>query len=341
MKREDIVGILPIFFIYLYFYLIQVYITNPQLQQALGLAGIFLLVGLLVMQEAWVKIRYAGYKLLKGYILGAKEEYQWLIDKVLEAKVPGKEGRSAVKLILARPWRHREYGGINEVILDMPKAMFESLDFTPLKYALSIYGMDVDHPSVAYAILKEENDVKVDHAKPIPVYKVIVTDKYEGDMEETSLLEKTGEIVKGNVKVLVDKIKALMEELERTKRLLNEKHKQLIRCEEQNAGLRSEAEALLRSTLDVVKMAYEMVFYIREQYGNLFTAAEHISRGGLKDKLLSREAWITIGILGLAGLLLWRKDLLFWLVSHPWHTLIIAVSLAIVSYYTFKGLRGR
>jgi len=338
VKREDIVSILPLFFIYLYFYLIQVYVTQPQLQQALGVAGIFLLVGLLVVQEAWVKIRYAGYKLLKGYILGAKEEYQWLIDSVREARVPGDSGRSAVKLVLAKPWRHREYGSTSEVILDMPKAMFESLDFTPLKYALNIYGMEVDHPSVAYAILREESDVKVDHAKPIPVYKVVVTDKYEEPEETGGLLDKVKEAAKGDVKAL---IKALMDELERTKQLLNEEHKRLIRCEEQNAGLRSEVEALLKSTLDVVKMAYEMVFYIREQYGNLFTAAEHISRGGLRDKLLSREAWITISVLGLAGLLFWRKDLLFWLVSHPWHTLIIAVSLAIVSYYTFRGLRGR
>lgn len=316
MKREELVGFGWIVLIYVYMFVVNNFITDPTQQKIAGFLGLFLLFGGMIGQEMYLKMKYAGYKLLRGYIPDYKKEFQFLIKGVEEYK---HNGSSATMLILARPFKHPRYGPIDAVIIDAPKSFFETMDFIPQEGALWVYGMQLDHPSVAYAVLRDKH-VKVDHANPIPVFDIVFTDKFE---PETVTPARDGE-----------NMEYLKKELEKLRKLYEAEHQKVIRLEEENAGLRNEVQALLKAKMDFNKQVVEGILAYREAYGDLITAARHLTGrfGGLPMK----EILSAIIVLAIVAFLWKNPDFILWFFEHPIQTAIVLIAIGLAGYGIYR-----
>ena len=312
MKKEDLLSFSWIILVYIYMLTISNFVENPSYQKILGLMGLGILFLGLIGQEMYLKMKYAGYKLLKGYIINFRQEYQFLVERIEETRI---DGGSATKIILSRPYNHPRYGELKEVIINVPKSFFENLDFVPQKNALYIYGMSLDHPSVSYALLKESR-VITDHANPIPVFDLLLSDK-------VTVVYSTGEC---------------NDEVERIRKLYEEEHQKVIRLEEENAGLRNEVQALLKSKMDFNKQVVEGILAYREAYGDLLTASKYLtSRVSVIPINQLVMGIVVIGIL----IFMWKNpDYLLWLFEHPIHTSIIIISIGLTGYIIYRK-RGR
>jgi len=312
MKKEDLLSFSWIILVYIYMLTISNFVENPSYQKILGLMGLGILFLGLIGQEMYLKMKYAGYKLLKGYIINFRQEYQFLVERIEETRI---DGGSATKIILSRPYNHPRYGELKEVIINVPKSFFENLDFVPQKNALYIYGMSLDHPSVSYALLKESR-VITDHANPIPVFDLLLSDK-------VTVVYSTGEC---------------NDEVERIRKLYEEEHQKVIRLEEENAGLRNEVQALLKSKMDFNKQVVEGILAYREAYGDLLTASKYLtSRVSVIPINQLVMGIVVIGIL----IFMWKNpDYLLWFFEHPIHTSIIIISIGLTGYIIYRK-RGR
>ena len=315
MRKEDL--LFPVFLLVPYMVMFLASRVIPERYAWINVfLGITVMVAMMAMSEWYLKVKYAGYKLLKAIVVPWRDMVQLIIDEI---KVMRAGNTYLYDVRLAVPLNHPRYGKVREIYIEANQSLEQALRFMPKKEALEVMGMMIDHPSTDYAVLEDVSTV-VDHGVPKPYFKLYP-------------IHRLHRVYNPTEKELKSTIAKLTEENARLKSLVSELHQKVIRLEEEAMAMRDELKALLKSKSDIMKLAIEAILSFKEYYGNLIIAAKKLSS--------RRGAIVSIGkyvfYLGLAGLAVFilytRPEIIVWMTEHWIQTLItIAVIGAIIGY---------
>lgn len=326
----------------LYVYIIVVPVIVPQQWKMYAqISGIIMLFAMMFLQKIAVQYIYSRYQLIKTFIFPWNREEVLFVEDVSEAK--GSNGY-VITLKLATKIRHPKYGEVGKIAIISDRTYSEIFSFEPKKEAVDVAGVTIDHPAVAYAVLREIKG-DVEHGEPMPKYVVETTSKYfayagtfggEIDVELMERLKKRlGEKLYRELEAYIRNLQGKIEMLARE---IGEKKQKLIRLEMENIGLRRELKGLLKSESDENKRSKELLLYYKEKYNTIIQAANQIDRSLLKR--INWGAITTIVAIAIAGIVLYlHPEYVVLMYQNWWITLMILAAVGAIIYYARKPRR--
>ncbi len=268
MDKDDVLGILWIFFIYGYLFAVRAFVPDPYATY-LGFSGIIILIAGMWLQELYFTKVLSEYRLIKGILFPSNKVVNLFYRSLRSFTLPN--GRKLTVLELGKPAKFPELGKVDRVYIHHDGEFSRRFRFTQgtVRYA----GMSIKHPACDHAVLYEYAEPLVDHGRPYPQVELVLAG---GDYPSIPSASRFATVAVTNGGGM--SCQELREAYERALAEAREYHMKLIRLEEETEALRTEIKALLKSRPDVNKLAKEMVMSFAEHYGSILSAARNLGR---------------------------------------------------------------